>query len=180
MAINIQKVGIFGAIVGLITTWLMDIVIVPVLDIIGGFAPDVSLKLANPGTISVNVRESLNGVDGGLAGWFVDAVGLNVTGIPGSTYLMAALGGALFMVAGAFLADWAGFLKGNVMQKTRATIFGGSLVTAAILGWAVNGWPNLNISFLNVLIAMAINAAIWAWIYVGLANAAKQPNLLPF
>jgi hypothetical protein len=183
MAINekqIEKIGLFGGITGLATPLLLDKVIMPVLNFFGGFVPEVSLKLAStaPGVISVNVRESLTGVNTGLAGWLVDALGLTIS-VPNMTYIMAVLGGALFMILGAMLADRVGFLKGDSESKTRTTIFTGSILAAILIGWNAATIPTLGISMLNVIIAFAVNAAILAYGYVKLDKFFKI-GLNPF
>lgn len=170
MALNnkeLTNVAMFGAAAGVATPFLLSKVVIPVLGKLAGFIPAISLKLADasPGTISVSVRDSLTGLNGGLAGWLMDAMHLTVN-IPGTMYIMAALGGALMMVLGAYVADMLGFLKGSSWQKSAAVIFTGNLVAGLILGWSTMSFPALNIDFVNVLLAFTLNAVIlgWGWV----------------
>jgi len=173
-----NKLLIFGAIIGLVTPFLLQFVVRPILDFFGGFAPQLSLKLAEgTGTISVAVRESLTGINGGLAGWLVDALGLTVS-VPGMTYIMAAIGGAILILVGAYTADALNMLnKGNDMQKTRIVIFLGSAIAAIILGGFAA--PEVGLTLVNTLIAFGVNAAILAWAYVWIDKQFKI-GLIPF
>lgn len=171
--VNYQKVGTFGAVAGLVTPYLMKYAVMPVLDFLGGVVPAVSLKLS---TINVNVRESLTGIEGGMSGWLVDSLGLTFN-VPFQTYIMGAIGGALLFILGAWLANTLGFLKGNDVGKTRATIFWGSLLAGFILGgFAV---PEIGIDLVNALIAMLVNAAILAYVFVWIVKAV-WPKLIPY
>jgi len=180
MALNnkeIQKIGIFGAVAGLATPFILNWIVMPILNMVGGIIPGISAKLAEASpTISINVRESLTGVEGGLSGWLVDALGLTIS-VPGMTYIMAAIGGALMFIVGAMALDAMKMNKGNAVQKTRNVIFAGSLIAAFILGgFAV---PTIGIGLVDTLIAFGINAAIIAWVFVTID---KQFNigLIPF
>ena len=179
MAIGKQetnKILIFGAVAGLITPLILKYLVMPVLNVLGGFIPAISLKLAEggPGTISVAVRDSLTGINGGLSAWLVDALGLTIE-VPFMTYVMGAIGGALFFWLGAYVADMAGLLKGNSVSKTRAVIWVGSIVAGFVLGgFAV---PQIGLDLVNTLIAFAVNAVILAYVYVALD---KKVGLLPF
>lgn len=179
MAINekeLMKIGTFGAAAGLATPVILKYAVMPVLNMIGGLIPTLSAKLAEQGSVTIAVRESLTGINGGLAGWIIDATGLSIT-VPFQTYIMAAIGGAVFFIVGAYAADMLGFLKGNAVGKTRAVIFTGSIISGFVLGgFAV---PELGLSMVNMLIAMLINAAILAWVYVTIDEKAGL-NLIPF
>ena len=175
---EIQKIGMFGAIAGLATPFLLTWVVMPILNFLGGIIPGISAKLteANSAVISISVRESLTGIQGGLSGWLVDALGLTVN-VPMQTYIMAALGGALFFIVGAYAADAIGFLKGNAEARTRSVIFVGSAVAALVLGgFAV---PEIGLGLVDTLIAFGINAAILAFVYVGIDKQLKL-GLVPF
>ena len=172
-----NKILTFGALAGLTTPILLKFIVMPILNFLAGIVPGISAKLAEPtATISVSVRESLTGIEGGLSGWLVDALGLTVS-VPMMTYIMAAVGGALFFLVGAYAADAIGWLKGNAEQKTRAVIFAGSAIAAFVLGgFAV---PSIGIGLVDTLIALGINAAILAYVYVGIDKAMKL-KLIPF
>lgn len=173
---EMQKIGIFGAVAGLATPLLLKYVAMPVLNVAAGVVPGISAKLADAGTISISVRESLTGINGGLSGWLVDALGLTLN-VPYMTYIMGALGGALFMILGAYAADMLGMLKGNAMQKTRTTIFIGSIAAGFVLGgFAV---PAINLGLVDALLAFLINAAVLAFLYVTIDDKAGL-GLIPF
>lgn len=176
---DLQKIAMFGAIAGLATPFIMKWLVMPVLNFLGGILPAFSLKLAENGanpTISVAVRDSLTGIEGGLSGWLVDSLGLTLT-VPFQTFIMGAIGGALFFVVGAYVADMAGMLKGDKFQKTRIVIFVGSIAAGLLLGsMAV---PEIGIDLINTLIAFLVNAAVLAWVYVWIDKQMKL-GMVPF
>jgi hypothetical protein len=174
---KMEKLAMSGAIAGAATPYLLMYVVMPVLNFLGGIIPAFSLKLANP-TIAVNVRESLTGIQAGLAGYVLDMFKVTIPASMITSVLMSAAGGAILFVAGGYAAEALGFLKGNAVQKTRATIFFGSLFAAVILG-AIALPPDLGISFVNVLIAFAINAAILAYVFGAIDSKAKI-GLVPY
>jgi hypothetical protein len=175
-----QKLAVSGAIAGVATTYLLQWAVMPVLNFLGGFVPAVSLKLADASTntIAINIRESLTGIEAGLAGWLMDAFGLTVPNNMVTMLLVSAAGGALLFVAGGFVAEMLGMLKGNAVQKTRAVIFTGSVLAALILG-TIGLPPELGITLVNVLIAFGVNAAILAWAY-GVIDSKAKLGLVPF
>ncbi len=172
-----QKIGIFGAVAGIATPFLLKYVVVPILGMLSGFVPQISLKLAesNP-TINVGILDSLTGINGGLSAWLVEAFGLTVT-VPFQTYIMAAVGGAVLFLAGAYLADSMNLLKGKPEEKTRMVIFLGSAIAAFVLGGMAV--PSIGIDLVNTMIAFGINAAILAFVYVSIDKSAKI-GLIPF
>jgi hypothetical protein len=177
---EVNKLAIFGAIAGLFTVLLMDYIIRPILNLIGQFTPEISAKLAqktaNP-VIAINVRESLTGINAGLSGWLSDALGLTLPSNAIMPWIMGAVGGALLIIVGHYAADAFGLLKGNAMQKTRWTIFFGSLGAAFLIGGMAV--PELGITLVNALIAFGINAAILAFVYVWIDNQLKI-GLIPY
>ena len=180
MAGDNQKLALSGAIAGAVTPFLLQWIVMPVLNAIGGFIPAVSLKLADTSgnTVFINVRESLTGLNGGIAGWLMDAFGLTVTQNWMTTILISAVGGAILFVVGSLLAEQLGLLTGNAVQKTRIVIFVGSLGAALILG-TMGLPPTINLTLVNVLIAMLVNAAILAWLY-GIIDEKAKLGLVPF
>lgn len=175
--IDNQKLAISGAIAGAVTPFLLSWLIIPILNWIGAFVPAVSIKLADA-TLAVNIRESLTGIQAGLAGWLMDAFGITVAQNMLMTVLISAVGGALLFVAGGWAAEQLGFLKGTAIQKTRNVIFIGSIVAALTLGTI--GLPlEIGITLVNVLIAFGINAAILAYLY-GLIDEKAKLGLVPF
>lgn len=171
---DVSKIAKFGAVAGLVTPFILQYLVMPILNFLGGVVPAISAKLADPGTLSINVRDSLTGVNTGaadwLSAWLADALGISAT-VPFQTYIMAAVGGAILFVAGAYALDMFDWLKGTATEKTRNIVFAGNLIAAVILGGLVV--PALNIGFFNVLIAFAINATIVAYALVGLDKATK-------
>ena len=170
----------FGAIAGLLTPLILQYIVMPVLNILGGVVPAISAKLAEPGTLAINVRESLTGVNTGLgdwlSAWMADAFGISVT-MPGMTYVMAALGGGLLFVGGAYVVERFNMLKGTPQQKTRNVVFAGNIIAGLILGGLVV--PQLNIGFFNVMIAFLINATVIGYGWVAIDKKAKL-GLIPF
>lgn len=174
--IDNQKLAISGAIAGAVTPFILPYII-QILGFFSNIIPAVSVKLADA-TIAVNIRESLTGIQAGLAGWLMDAFGITVAQNMLTTVLISAVGGALLFIAGGWAADQFGFLKGTAIQKTRNVIFIGSVAAALILG-TIGLPPTLGITLVNVLIAFAINAAILAWLY-GLIDEKAKLGLVPF
>lgn len=172
-----QKLMVSGAIAGALTPFLLTYLVMPVLNFIGGLVPAVSIKLASE-SIAINIRESLTGIQSGLAGWVMDAFGITVPTNLAMTLIVSAVGGALLFVAGGYAADMLGLLKGNAIQKTRAVIFSGSVIAALILG-TIGLPPALGISLVNVLIAFGVNAAILAWLF-GVVEQQFKVGLVPF
>ncbi len=172
-----NKIMLFFGAAGLVTPFLLRVLIMPILNFLGGIVPGISAKLADPAaTISISVRDSLTGIEGGLSGWLVDALGLTIQ-VPMMTYVMAIAGAILFGLVGAYAADAIGWLKGNSEQKTRVVIFLGSAIAALVLGgFAV---PSIGIGLIDTLIAFGINAAILAWAYVAIDKQFKI-GLIPF
>ena len=174
-----QKLAVSGAIAGAITPFLLQWVVMPILNFLGGFTPQLSLKLAEAGsnTLAVNVRESLSGFDT-LGGWLLDALGVTAGNSLTMTVLIGAAGGAAIFVTGAWLAESLGFLGGTPMQKTRNVIFVGSIAAGLLIG-KIGLPPEIGLTLTNVLIAMLVNAAILAWIYTWLAKNTKL-GVVPF
>jgi len=170
-----QKIAIFGAAAGAVTPFLLQWIVMPVLNLLGGIVPAFSAKLAEPGTIAINVRESLTGINTGLgdkvSAWIVDAFGIGVT-VPNwaMTIGLGALGGALLFVLGAYVVNMFGMMKGNAKQKTRNVIFAGSILAGLILGGLAV--PQINLEFINIMIAMLVNAAILAFVIVEIDDRA--------
>ena len=177
MAINIKKLAISGSIAGAGTSILLMYFIMPVLNFVGQYVPAFSLKLANEG-VAINIRESLTGIQGGLAGWLMNMFGITVPESLIMNIVVSAVGGVIFFVAGGYLADALGLLKGNAVKKTAITIFAGSLIAASILG-TIGLPPELNLSSVNVLVAFGINAAVLAWLY-GLIDSKAEIGLIPY
>ena len=174
---NINKLAVSGAIAGAVTPFLLTYLVMPILNMIGGFIPQVSLKLASS-TVAINIRESLTGIQAGLAGWVMDAFGVTIPASMLTTVLVSAVGGALLFVVGGYAADMLGFLKGNAVQKTRVVIFSGSIVAALTLG-TIGIPPEIGITLVNLFIAFGINAAILAWLY-GMIDEKAKLGLVPF
>jgi len=173
---NTKKLAISGLIAGAATPLILK-GIMWVLNMLGGIVPSVSLKLASP-EIAVNVRQSLTGLDGSLAGWFMDAIGANVSIGAGLTpYLYGAIGGALLFIGADWLSDTLGLLKGTALKKTTIMIFVGNLTLGAIFGALLPA--SLGYSFINVLIAFALNALILAWAYTEFDKKASI-GLVPY
>lgn len=177
MALDIKKLGISGAIAGVATGVLLGKVVMPVLNFVGNWVPQLSLKLANPATLEVNIRQSLTGINAGLGTWFANILGLTLPETPYMPYVWAAVGGAALFIAGAYLADALKMLEGSAVKKTATVIFLGSALAVVVLaGFKI---PSINWALANTVIAMAINAGILAWLY-SLIDPKGSIGLLPF
>lgn len=170
--LNVMKIGFAGALAGAATPYIMKWVVSPILGLIGQYTPIVTAKLANP-AIDINVQSSLTGIETGLGPkavtWLTNALGVTIPANVGTQLLTGAIGGALLFILGAYAADMLGLLSGGAVEKTMATIFAGSIITALILG-TIALPVTLGITFVNVLIAFLINAAILAWLFVTIDN----------
>ena len=166
-----------GAIAGVLTPFILKYLVMPVLSVLGNFLPALSVKLGNPGTIEVNIRQSLTGVQAGLARWLTDALGLTIPETSFMPYVWAAAGGALLFLVGAYIADALKWLKGNARQKTTVIIFAGSAIAGFIIGgFAV---PDIGLTLVNTFIALGVNAAILAWVFT-LIDPQGKIGLTPF
>lgn len=177
MALDIKKLGISGAIAGAGTGLLLGKVVMPILNILGNWVPQLSLKLANPATVEVNIRQGLTGINSGLATWFTNILGYTVPDTAYMPYVLAAVGGAILFIAGAYIADAAKMLEGSAVKKTATTIFFGSALAVVVL--AGFKMPEINWGLANTIIAMAINAGILAYLY-SLIDPKGSIGLLPF
>lgn len=176
---ELGKIAMFGGIAGLATPLLLKYLVMPVLKFAAGIVPGISAKLANPGTINIDVSGSVTGVNTGLSQWLVDATGLSgmAASVPFNTYIMAAIGGALLLVAGAWILDATKSLTGSKFAKTAKVLFTGSALAGFILGgFAV---PALGLTMVDALIVMLINAAVLAFVYVKIDEEAGI-GLVPF
>jgi len=173
-----NKLLISGGIAGAATPFLLRYVVVPILNMIGQFTPEVSAKLSNP-TLVVNLRESLTGINAGLSGWLMQSLGIAITGNMFMQLIMGAVGGALLFVLGGYVADAIGFLgMKTVVSKTAVVIFIGNIAAGLILGLMAIP-TTVDITLANMIIAFAINAAILAWVY-SLIDEKGRIGLIPF
>lgn len=173
------KLAWAGAVAGAITAPLLKYVIVPILNALGMFTPEVSAKLANP-TLEINIRQSLTGVQTGLGTWLANVFGVSVPTNIWFTIGMSAAGGAILFVLGGMAAEQLGLLaKGTATYKTGIVIFIGSLGAALILG-TIGLPPAIGITLVNTLFAFGINAAILAWAYSAINDAYPKAGLIPF
>ena len=169
------KLLISGAIAGALTPILLK-VIMYVLNLFSGILPTFSLKLATP-EIAVNIRQSLTGLDGSLAGWAMGALGISVNVGSIAPYIYGAIGGALLFIGADYVANALGLLKGDALQKTRVMIFVGNIAAGAIFGAVLPA--QLGYGFVNLLLAFAVNAAVLAWIYTE-ADKKFKIGLIPY
>lgn len=173
-----NKLLISGGIAGAATPFLLKYVIVPILNMIGQFTPEVSAKLANP-TLAINIRESLTGINAGLSGWLMQSLGIAITENIFIQLIMGAVGGALLFLLGGYLADAIGFLgMKTVVSKTAIVIFIGNIAAGLILGLMAIP-TTIDITLVNVLFAFGINAGILAWVY-SLIDEKGRIGLIPF
>ncbi len=161
--IDIKKWGVFGAIIGVLTPIVLNFL--SNLNI-----PGISVTQA---TIAVDFQ--LPNV--GLAGWLGDIVGVSLASIPGSVYIMAAIGGALFAIVGAFVVNALGMLSGTPGIRLAKVLAAGTLLAAwipTILGGGGFALPGF-----ATLIALAVSSLVLGFLYFQGFKAVGQANLIP-
>jgi len=175
-----QNILLFGAIAGISTGFLMKFVIIPLMDFVGGILPSVNLKLGTStnGAIAINIRESLTGINTGFATWLTNILGITVTSSFIMDMLMAAIGGAILVLAGAYLVDIFNMLHGNTFQKTRNVIFAGTILATLVVGGLAQPIV-IGLNTVNLLIAVAINAIVISWTFVFIDKQLKL-KIIPF
>jgi hypothetical protein len=155
MAINIQKWGIFGAIVGAGFPLVLKYV-VPLI-------PGVSVQ----STLSLPLQQ----VNTTLGSFVMKTLGMGSIGFPEIAW--GALGGALAFVLGAFVIDALGYLKGGDVERIAAVTLVSSVLVAAIISMQVH------LPSMNEAIVMVIGSFVTAFIVVGILNLLGQKNYIP-
>ncbi len=161
--IDVQKWGVFGGIIGILTPILLNFL--SNLNI-----PGISITQA---TIAVDFQ--LPNV--GLAGWLGDIVGVSLASIPGNVYIMAAIGGALFAIVGAFAVNALGMLSGTPGIRLAKVLAAGTLLAA----WIPNiiGGEGFGIPSIASLVALSVSSLVLGFLYFQGFKAAGQSNLIP-
>jgi len=176
---EVNKLLMSGAIAGAATPFILKYAIMPILNMIGQLTPTISLKLANPDNgILINIRQSLTGIQSGLATWLTNALGITLPENIAITIMMAAIGGALLFLAGGYVADMLNLLKGSKEEKTRNTIFIGNIIAGFILGGAI-ATAGIGLTLVNILIAFLINAIVLSMLFSWVDSQLKL-GLIPY
>ena len=178
---KMENLLITGAIAGAVTPFILKYAVSPILNMIGQYTPTVTAKLANP-ALEINVGQSITGFTTGLGNkvvtWLTNSLGVTIPTNIIMDVAIAAIGGALLFVLGGYLAEYVKYLGAkSAVAKTAVVILGGNLIAGLILGIVATPIV-LGVTFVNVLIAMSINAGLLALI-VMLAEPYVR-KVLPF
>ena len=127
---------------------------------------DVSLQSVS---VSGNVSGAFTKGIADLGTAIFSKLPIDLTGVQ---WLLLGLGGAAFVILGAFLVDLIGQLKGSKMWRLSLVL----IVASVISGWILS--MNLSIPALAAIITLGINALILSWIIVTIDEFTKI-NLVP-
>ena len=171
---EVQRYAILGGVASLIVPWINKVAVIPILGFLAGFLPDfrATLAAANPGTVQLNVRESLR------IGLQDTAFGQKLFGYIPMTlpdWAILAAGGAAVFVLGAWVAEMVGGLKGDKRQRITAVLFFGTLGASLFVTGAI---PNIDLGFVNMLIAFGVNALVIGFV-IALLDDQADFNLVP-
>lgn len=149
MAIDWMKWGIFGAVAGLATKWVLGLVST-VLSWIPGV--DVSLQ-----SVSVTAQVS-QAVDTSLGQFAAKLFGI-IPGFTPADWMYAAIGGAAFVILGAYLVD----MMNLNLAKTRAGKIATVLVVAGLASGIIVSM-SINVPTLPALVTMAVDGLVIGFI----------------
>lgn len=161
--VDMQKWGMFGAIIGLVTPFLLNLlsnISIPGITITQAA---IKIEFETPNT--------------GLAAWLLDIVGVSLSSIPLSTYLIAALGGAIFAIVGAGVANMFGLLDSKKPVRIAWVLVFGTLLAAWIPGLFAG--EGIGIPSITALIALGISSAVLGWAYYQLFKLVGQSERIP-
>lgn len=160
MAKDYMKYGILGFVAAIVTGGLLKFI----SDMVSAI-PGVALDLQS---ISIQTT-GLTGVVGtGLSTYAEKLFGL-VPFVSVSEWILLGIGGALFVMLGAYIVD-------NVKALQMAKSKQGKLATILVVAGIASGWilsMSIGIPALSAIIVMAINAIILSYILVAIDDALK-------
>lgn len=149
--------GVLGAVAGVGTGFLLETV-----SKLASMIPGVSVDLQSISVQTSGLTDVVNtGLSDKISLYAGKLLGALPVGLTGMEWLYIALGGALFTIIGAYIADMLGFLKGSKLQKVMAVMIIGGVIVGYVLG---NG---INLAFESIVI-MVVNVAILSYIVVTL------------
>lgn len=155
-----EKLALFGALAGAGTTWLLGF-ISKILSMIPGITVDLQ-------AISITTT-GLGGVFGTGLGVYAKKV-FTTIGVGAPELLYTAIGGALFVLLGAWIVDKVKFLQD--LGRTRETKLAVVLVVAGLIsGWILA--QSVTIPAISAMVIMAVNALILSYILVWIDKTAK-------
>lgn len=161
---SIMAYGWLGFWAGIATGFILQFV-----SQIVSMIPGVSLDLQS---ISITTT-GLGGVIGtGLSDYAKQLFGLVPFALTIPEFIFIGIGGALFVMLGAYVADWLKLLKGS-KQKQLTTIF--------VIGGIVSGWlltSSVGLPALGGIIVMIVDAYILALLFVWIDTSIKT-KLIP-
>ena len=162
---DIKGYGIFGAVAALAVPLLLK----TLNALLSAFSPTVSINLQS---IAIETQGLGAVVNTGLSSFATKIFGLIPLPIQPSEWLMIAIGGALFTILGAWLADQLNLLNGSTQKKV-STVF---VIAGIVSGWLLS--MSIKIPTLPAILEMVINAFILSWVMVKLDKSLKT-NLVP-
>ena len=162
MGIDYKKWGIFGAVASIVT--------VPLLMIISKFfslIPGVTVDLH-----AISLTADVSGAFQTGLGQYAQRL-LGVLPIGGLEIVYTVIGGALFVILGAFIVDKAGYLTGSKQKRVTTVLVVAGLITGAILSWKIT------LPTISGVIIMLVDAFVLSFILVKADDAVFNGKLVP-
>jgi len=154
---ELKEYGMFGAVAGVATSFVLGTISKFV-----SMIPGVSLNLQSI-SISGQVSGALNT---GLSTYVQKALGMISVPLQMSDWIWSAVGGALFVIIGLYVADMLGVYKGSRLKRIATVFVVGGLVSGFLIAKAIS------IPSIPLIITMAVDALVLAWIGVSLDKSA--------
>lgn len=149
---QIQKYGVLGALAGVGTGFMLKFISQLVSNI-----PGVNLDLQS---ISISTTGLGNVVNTGLSTYAQKLLGLVSVPLTIPEWAYLAIGGAAFVILGAYIADMINMLKGS-KQRQLTTIM---VIAGVAVGWIMS--MSVGIPALASIVTTVIDAAILSWILI--------------
>jgi len=154
---KIWQYGLLGAI-----AVLVNMVLFKLISAVLSAIPGLSVNLQ-----SVSIDANVSGALGtGLGKYAQNLFGMAGVTLPLQTYIIAAIGGALFVMLGYLLVEWAGQLEGSKLRKLTTILVTAGIISGFVLSWSIS------VPALTVVFAMIVDAVALSWIYITLDNMA--------
>jgi len=161
---ELMAYGKLGAVAGLATGFLLK-----TISGIVSMVPGVSLDLQS---ISIGTTGLGGIVNTDLSQYAQKLFGMVNVPLSGMEWLYVAIGGAIFMILGAYLADMFGMLKGTTVKK---------LTTVMVIAGIASGWilsMSVGIPAISAIVVMVVDAFVLSWILVQVDKGIKT-KLVP-
>ena len=162
MALNqkdLMAYGKLGFAAAIATGWLLGFI-----SNLVSMIPGVNLDLQ---AISIGTTGVGGTINTGLQTYAGKLLGILPQAITIPEWIMIGVGGALFVIAGAYVADALKLLKGDKQKK---------LTTVLVIAGIVTGWilsSSIGLPAIGVIIAMVVDAYVLSYILIAADDALK-------